>query len=248
MTVDQSLTGQERLADLDLDAAAPARRAGRVRRRPATRSRSPAGTRWCGRSATPPRPRTSTSPSSAWSWSPTPGPETGNRDHHAYVLRSRRRAVRPQGRGRPDSPLLDHHRAPRRRHRRHRPRGARRRPLHRARPRAGRARSSRSRTTSPTSTAPCGSPRSPPTARPATRLVDRSRYAGPYLPGYVARRSRLRQARGRSRSGCSRRSTTSSATSSSAAWTSGSTSTTGSWASRTWPSSSATTSPPSTPR
>ena len=44
------------------------------------------------------------------------------------------------------------------------------------------------------------------------------------------------------------RSTTWSATSSSATWTSGWRSTTGSWASRTWPSSSATTSPPSTRR
>ena len=51
-------------------------------------------------------------------------------------------------------------------------------------------------------------------------LVDRSRYAGPYLPGYVARTAGTPSPRG-SRSGCSRRSTTSSATSSSVAWTSG---------------------------
>ena len=79
-------------------------------------------------------------------------------------------------------------------------------------------------------------------------LVDRSRYDGPYLPGYVARTLDGRCSREGHRGGCSRRSTTSSATSSWAAWTSGSTSTTASWASRTWPSSSATTSPPSTRR
>ena len=79
-------------------------------------------------------------------------------------------------------------------------------------------------------------------------LVDRCRYNGPYLPGYVARTSSAASGRPARRSGCSRRSTTSSATSSWAGWTSGSTSTTGSWASRTWPSSSATTSPPTTRR
>ena len=79
-------------------------------------------------------------------------------------------------------------------------------------------------------------------------LIDRSRYAGPYLPGYVAAATKLSPPRGSARSGSSRPSTTASATSSSAGWTSGSSSTTGSWASRTWPSSSATTSPPTTPR
>ena len=79
-------------------------------------------------------------------------------------------------------------------------------------------------------------------------LVDRSRYTGPYLPGYVARTLVASSSARAPRSGCSRRSTTSSATSSSAGWTTGSTSTTGSWASRTWPSSSATTSPPTTRR
>ncbi len=54
--------------------------------------------------------------------------------------------------------------------------------------------------------------------------------------------------RGAPASGSSRPSTTASATSSSAGWTSGWTSTTRSWASRTWPSSSVTTSPPTTPR
>ena len=70
-------------------------------------------------------------------------------------------------------------------------------------------------------------------------LVDRSRYTGPYLPGYVARTSSCVRRDG-APGGCSRRWTTWSATSSWAAWTSGSTSTTASWASPTWPSSSAT--------
>ena len=78
-------------------------------------------------------------------------------------------------------------------------------------------------------------------------LVDRSGYGGPFLPGFVAARrfDRCRQPRA---SASSRPSTTASATSSSARWTSGSSSTAGSWASPTWPSSSATTSPPSTRR
>ena len=62
-------------------------------------------------------------------------------------------------------------------------------------------------------------------------LVDRSRYTGPYLPGYVARSSSATSSARARPSGCSRPSTTSSATSSSARWTSGSASTTGSWAS-----------------
>ena len=76
-----------------------------------TRSRSPVGT-----------------PPSGRSWQRHPGrallrlrlrygvgrllrPETGNpRDHMAFVLKSARRSLRPQGRRRPRSPLLDHHR------------------------------------------------------------------------------------------------------------------------------------------
>ena len=57
-------------------------------------------------------------------------------------------------------------------------------------------------------------------------LIDRSRYDGPYLPGYVARVPDLGEARTDSPSGSSRPSTTSSATSSSATWTSGCSSTT----------------------
>ncbi len=57
-------------------------------------------------------------------------------------------------------------------------------------------------------------------------LIDRSRYSGVYLPGWVERVHVTEAGRGSSRP-----STTASATSNSAAWTSGSTSTTGSWAS-----------------
>ena len=39
------------------------------------------------------------------------GPETGNRDHHAYVLRSGSCRFVVTGGAAPDSPLLDHHRA-----------------------------------------------------------------------------------------------------------------------------------------
>jgi 4-hydroxyphenylpyruvate dioxygenase len=157
------------------------------------------------------------------------GPETGNRDHHAYVLRSGAVRFVVTGGVDPASPVLDHHR-------RHgdgvvdialevadvdrciahaRRQGAR------------------------VLQEPTDSSDEHGTVRTAaiaaygeTRhtLVDRSRYTGPYLPG------------------CSRRSTTSSATSSWARWTGGWSSTAACWASPTWRSSSATTSPPSTPR
>ena len=59
--------------------------------------------------------------------------------------------------------------------------------MHRARPRAGRDGAARSRTTSPTSTAPSGSAAIAAYGDTRHSLVDRSRYDGPYLPGYVAR-------------------------------------------------------------
>jgi len=79
------------------------------------------------------------------------GPETGNRDHHAYVLRSGAVRFVLKGGVDPASPVLDTT-APRRRRAGHRPRGTRRGPVHRTRPRQGAPWSS-DRTTSPTSTA-----------------------------------------------------------------------------------------------
>ena len=118
------------------------------------------------------------------------GPETGNRDHKAFVLRAGSARFVIIGAVDPASRYADHHRA----------HGdgvvdlalevpdvdrASRTPARRAR------RSSRSRTTSATSTAPSGWPPSPPTARPGTRLVDRSRYTGVYLPGFVEQTSTM---------------------------------------------------------
>ena len=210
-----------------------------------TRSRCRAGTPWSGSSATRSRPSTSSSPRSGWSWWPTPARRTGNRDHHAYVLRSGAARFVIKGAYDPDSTLADHHRA----HGdgivdialavpdvdrcvAHAPRPGR----DRAGAAARRQRRARH--------GPAGRDRR--LRRHRHTLVDRSRYDGPYLPGYVrgphphppggraaadipGDRPRGRQRRARRR------------------WTSGSTSTTGSWGSPTWPSSSATTSPPTTP-
>ena len=119
-------------------AAQAARRAGGVRREPATRSRSPRRTTSASWSATRPRPRSSTSSPSAWTSRRTAGPETGNRDSKSYVLRSGSARFVFTGGVTPDSPVLDHHR-------KHGDGvvdlahgGARRRQVHRARPRAGR--------------------------------------------------------------------------------------------------------------
>ena len=101
----------------------------------------------------------------------------------------RRRAVRRHRRLRPGQPARRPPPPARRRHRRHRARPCptstaasptRRRP---ARP------SSSSRTTSATSTAPSAWPAIAAYGDTRHTLVDRSRYSGPYLPGYVARTS-----------------------------------------------------------
>ena len=175
------------------------------------------------------------------------GPETGNRDHHAYVLTSGAArfvvtgAVRP---GRARWPTTTAGTATGRRHRAGR---ARRRRLHRARPRPGRDRAGRAaRRHRRLRHRPDGGDR---------HLRRHPAHPGRPVPLHRSVPARLRRAdvvATRSgpahRSGCSRRSTTSSATSSWARWTSGWPSTTGSWASPTWPSSSATTSPPTTRR
>ena len=173
------------------------------------------------------------------------GPETGNRDHHAFVLRSGAARFVIKGAYDPASALADHHRA-------HGdgivdialavPDVDRASPT--PRPGRGRARAAARRqdehgTVRLAAIAAYGDTRH--------TLVDRSRYRARTCPVTSSGRRPL-PARRVHRSGCSRRSITSSATSSSARWTSGSTSTTGSWGSRTWPSSSATTSPPNTPR
>src|SRR5215210_3819472 len=103
------------------------------------------------------------------------GPETGNRDHHAFVLRSGAARFVVQGAYDPASPLADHHR----RHgdgivdialsvpdvdgciRHARAQGAR----------------------------VVAEPHDVTDGDTRHTLVDRSRYAGPYLPGYVAKSS-----------------------------------------------------------
>ena len=155
------------------------------------------------------------------------GPETGQRDHKSFVLRSGSIRFVVNGGVDPDSPLHDHHRA----------HGDGvvdialevpdvDRCIEQARAR-GRHDPARGRRTSPTSTAPCGSRAIGTYGETRHTLVDRSRYTGPYLPGLRGpHRPRSPSVPAR-RSGSSRRSTTSSATSSSARWTPGSTSTTG---------------------
>ena len=158
------------------------------------------------------------------------GPETGNRDHKAFVLKSGSCRFVIKGGVAPDSPLLDHHRAhgdgvidialevpdvdalhrPRAQHRRPRRAGAER-PHRRARHRAGRVHR--------------GVRRHRPLARRPLALRRAST-----CPATSSARPATSSATAR-RSGSSRRSTTWSATSSSATWTSGSASTTRSWAS-----------------
>ncbi|MFI5425470.1 4-hydroxyphenylpyruvate dioxygenase [Aeromicrobium sp. UC242_57] len=77
---------------------------------PPTRSRSPAGTPWCGPSAM--RPQAAHFYMSAFGMDLVAysGPSTGNRDHHAYVLKSGAVRFVLKGGVAPDSPVLDHHR------------------------------------------------------------------------------------------------------------------------------------------
>ena len=175
------------------------------------------------------------------------GPETGNRDHHAYVLRSGAVRFVLKGAVSPGSPVAEHHR-------RH---GDGITDIALEVPDVDRCVARARRQGATILEAPHDVSDEHGTVRLASiatygetrhSLVDRSRYHGPYLPGYVARRSvpanRAARPTGSParRSGTSRRWITWSATWSSARWTNGSASTTGSWDSRTWPSSWATTS------
>ena len=187
--------------------------------RPATTScRCTASTTSSCASATPPRPPTSTARRSASSRSPTPGWRpacaTASRTCSAQgrirlvltgaLSRTRdRRAPRPPRRRRAVIALSVAGRDVRL------PHGDR----------ARRARACASPTRRPTSTAPCGWPRSRPTATRCTRSSSAAATRGAFLPGYAAARAARRRT-----PACSR-STTSSATSSSATWTSGSSST-----------------------
>ncbi len=116
------------------------------------------------------------------------GPETGNRDHKAFVLTSRLDPVRASRAAvSPDSPLLDHHRQARRRRRRHRARGARRRPLHRARPPRRRHRPGGAARPSPTSTASVRIAAIATYGETRHTLVDRSRVRTRALPAGLRR-------------------------------------------------------------
>ena len=175
------------------------------------------------------------------------GPETGNRDHHAYVLTAARPGSSSPAPYDPASPLADHHR-------RHGdgvvdialevPDVDR--CIAHARAPGRDVLVEPHDVTDEHGTVRIGGDR---------HLRRHPAHPGRPVPLHRALPARLRRPRRRPscsgparRSGCSRRSTTWSATSSWAGWTSGWPSTTGSWASPTWPSSSATTSPPSTRR
>ena len=157
------------------------------------------------------------------------GPETGNRDHKSFVLRSGSPGSSSTAASTPDSPLLDHHR-------RHgdgvvdialevpdvdkciaharAPGATVLREPHDVTDEHGTVRIAAIATYGET----------------RHTLVDRSRYDGPYLPGYVARRAPSSRREGQPKR-LFQALDHSSATSSSARWTSGSSSTTGSWAS-----------------
>ena len=154
------------------------------------------------------------------------GPENGNRDHKSFVLRSGSIRFVLNGAVDPDSPLADHHR-------RH---GDGVVDIALEVPDVDRCIAQARRAGARVVREPEDVTDEHGTVRIAAiatygetvhTLVDRSRYDGPYLPGYVARSTHLAPKPRASRSGSSRPSTTSSATSSSATWTSGWSSTTG---------------------
>ena len=117
------------------------------------------------------------------------GPTTGNRDHHAYVLRAGAVRFVIKGAVSPDSPLADHHR-------RH---GDGVIDVALEVPDVDKCVAHAKKTGATVVTEPHDETVEHGTVRTATlkaygdtthSLVDRSRYHGPYLPGYVARTSR----------------------------------------------------------
>src|SRR5689334_12296948 len=117
------------------------------------------------------------------------GPTTGNRDHHAYVLRAGAVRFVIKGAVSPDSPLADHHR-------RH---GDGVLDVALEVPDVDKCVAHAKKTGATVLTEPHDETDEHGTVRMATikaygdtthSLVDRSRYHGPYLPGYVARTSR----------------------------------------------------------
>jgi 4-hydroxyphenylpyruvate dioxygenase len=117
------------------------------------------------------------------------GPTTGNRDHHAYVLRAGAVRFVIKGAVSPDSPLADHHR-------RH---GDGVLDVALEVPAVDKCVAHAKQTGATVLTEPHDETDEHGTVRTATlkaygdtthSLVDRSRYHGPYLPGYVARTSR----------------------------------------------------------
>jgi len=117
------------------------------------------------------------------------GPTTGNRDHHAYVLRAGAVRFVIKGAVSPDSPLADHHR-------RH---GDGVIDVALEVPDVDKCVAHAKKTGATVLTEPHDETDEHGTVRTATlkaygdtthSLVDRSRYHGPYLPGYVARTSR----------------------------------------------------------
>jgi len=117
------------------------------------------------------------------------GPTTGNRDHHAYVLRAGAVRFVIKGAVSPDSPLADHHR-------RH---GDGVLDVALEVPDVDKCVAHAKKTGATVLTEPHDETDEHGTVRTATlkaygdtthSLVDRSRYHGPYLPGYVARTSR----------------------------------------------------------
>ncbi|GAA2544497.1 4-hydroxyphenylpyruvate dioxygenase [Pseudonocardia hydrocarbonoxydans] len=109
MSIDQTLTGQERLAELDLDQL---RRLVGLVEHDTDRDPFPVSgwdaVVWVVGNAT----QAAAHFRLVWGMELVAysGPETGNRDHHAYVLRSGAVRFVLQGGVDPDSPLLDHHR------------------------------------------------------------------------------------------------------------------------------------------